>query len=153
MDFFETETFRVRFSETDMAGIVHFSQILRWAENAEGAFFREHDIPFVEKNGNLLSGWPRVRVQADFLAPARYDDCIRVRIRPQNIPADDACALSWEFEVVRVSDNSENAIARGEWTSVYAEADTSTGKLRSCRQIPAALKKILKNFQKRLTDD
>jgi acyl-CoA thioesterase FadM len=31
---------RVQFAETDMAGIVHFSNYFRWMEEVEHAFFR-----------------------------------------------------------------------------------------------------------------
>lgn len=146
MDFYVSESFRVRFSETDMAGVVHFSQILRWAENAEGEFFRKHGIPFVDKDGEMLSGWPRVRVQADFLAPARYDDCIRVRIRPKTLPAENSSSLTWEFEAERVSETSGQIIARGEWTSVYASICPASGRLCSGQGIPEKLKKVLKSL-------
>lgn len=143
MDFYTSEPFRVRFSETDMAGIVHFTQILRWAENAEGEFFRIHEIPFVCKNGETLSGWPRVRVRADFLAPARYDDQIRVRIRPKTLIDENTSAISWEFEVVRIA-GREEVIARGDWVSVYASINPVSGELRAERKIPENLKKILR---------
>ena len=38
-----TITRRVEFSETDMAGIVHFSNFCRYMEHAEHAFFRSLD--------------------------------------------------------------------------------------------------------------
>lgn len=145
MNFYISEPFRVRFSETDMAGVVHFSQILRWAENAEGEFFRHLGIPFVERSGEMLTGWPRVRIQADFLAPARYNDCIRVRIRPQTLADEKTSALTWEFEVVCIKEESEQIIARGRWTSVYANINPTNGKLCAGKGIPESLKNILKN--------
>lgn len=151
MDFHILEPFRVRFSETDSAGIVHFSNILRWAENAESDFFRQNGFAFVEKKeAGTLSGWPRVRVRVDFLAPARYDDLICVKIRPMSVPAENSVALNWEFEVAVLPKNEnseERLIANGNWTSVYASINTLDGIVRSEKEIPPNFRKFL-NFIK-----
>lgn len=151
MNFHILEPFRVRFSETDSAGIVHFSNILRWAENAESDFFRRNGFAFVEKKeAGTLSGWPRVRLRADFLAPARYDDLIRVKIRPTSVPAENSVALDWEFEVAVLpqdADSEERLIARGDWTSVYASIRVHEGTLRSEKEIPSDFRNFL-NFTK-----
>lgn len=146
MDFYVSAPFRVRFSETDMAGIVHFSQILRWAENAEGEFFREAGIAFIKKTAGTLSGWPRVNIRADFLAPARYDDTICVRIRPKFLPEKNASSICWEFEVVKIGE-TEQIIARGSWVSVCADIELQTGMLRAGKKIPEELKKVLIFFK------
>lgn len=151
MDFHVLEPFHVRFSETDLAGIVHFSNILRWAENAESDFFRQNGFAFVEKKeAGMLSGWPRVRIHADFLAPARYDDLICVKIRPTSVPAENTVALNWEFEVSVLPKNENSAvklIARGSWTSVYASINSLDGTVRAEKEIPADFKNFL-NFTK-----
>lgn len=150
MDFHTLETFRVRFAETDSAGVVHFSNILRWAENAESDFFRQNGFAFVEsKETGTLSGWPRVRVQADFLAPARYDDAICVRIRPCGVPAEDSVALNWEFEIAALPSKNtpeERLIARGSWTSVYANINTRNGTIRAEEKIPEKFRNFLKKI-------
>lgn len=147
MEFYVSEPFGVRFSETDMAGIVHFSQILRWAENAEGEFFRKHGLALVSEDAGMLSGWPRVRVEASFLAPLRCGDCVCVKIRPHSLPAEGSVALHWMFEVVCMRDGREQVAARGSWTSVYASINSVSGELRSQSEIPAELKKVLKIFK------
>ncbi|MCD8284467.1 MAG: acyl-CoA thioesterase [Opitutae bacterium] len=146
--------FRVRFAETDMAGVVHFSQILRWAENAESDFFRCRGVDFATVAGGKLRGFPRVKLQAEFVAPARYDDRIVVKIRPLLSGRDGgekSSAISWEFVIVAARgdngggcDNVE--IARGRWTSVYAEADVAAGTLRRVRELPAEIVRALSEF-------
>lgn len=144
MNFYISEPFRVRFSETDMAGVVHFTQFFRWAENAESEFFRVHKIPFVCKNGETLSGWPRVHARADFFVPAHYGDCIRACIRPKKPVNENTSAICWEFEIRRIeTDGSEKLLARGEWVSVYATMNFKSGILRAEQTIPEALKKVL----------
>src|SRR6516164_335429 len=57
-----TYTRRVQFSDTDMAGIVHFANFYRFMEEAEHEMFRSLGFKIVEKqpDGSVL-GWPRVQ--------------------------------------------------------------------------------------------
>ena len=82
---FET-TRRVEFCETDMAGIVHFSNFYRWMEQAEHAYFRSLDLTIVnhQPNGQTF-GWPRVSCSCRFEAPARYNDILTVKLYVQRI--------------------------------------------------------------------
>lgn len=135
-------------SETDAAGLVHFSHFLRWAEDAEGDFFRKNGLTVFGKTaaGTRL-GFPRVSVGADFRAPARYADRIRVRIRPRAFPRPEARSIEWQFEILRVEDGGAGTtlLAAGTWTSVFAEI-SADGKTVSARALPddvvAAVKKL-----------
>lgn len=79
-------TRRVEFCETDMAGIVHFSNFYKWMEQAEHAFFRTLGLTIVSHlpDGSTL-GWPRVSAQCRFEAPARYEDLIDVLLTVQRV--------------------------------------------------------------------
>ena len=70
----------VEFCETDMAGIVHFSNFFRYMESAEHAFLRslEHD-PHSHVDG-LETGWPRVNATCDYRRPVRFGDTLTIRI-------------------------------------------------------------------------
>ena len=50
---------RVEFSETDMAGIVHYSNFFRHMEAAEHAFFRSLGYSVVTTQTDPPRGWPR----------------------------------------------------------------------------------------------
>jgi acyl-CoA thioester hydrolase len=73
-------TRRVEFIDTDMAGIVHFTNFFRYMEQAEAEFFRSegHSLALT-KNGSGV-GWPRVAASASFKAPAYHNDVLDVRI-------------------------------------------------------------------------
>ncbi len=77
---------RVEFSQTDMAGIVHFSNYYKWMEELEHDFFRAHGLSIMERqpDGNYI-GWPRVNASCHFLAPSRYDDRIEGRLTLERI--------------------------------------------------------------------
>lgn len=140
MKYHVLEDFHVRFSETDAAGVVHFSNFLRWAENAEGDFFRKNGLSLIVKDdAGAHIGWPKVNVFTNFKAPARYADCIRVKIRPQETPSPSAHGIAWEFIVCRVEkDGAEAVLAEGGWKSVFAVIDAS-GKIRLGDGIPASV--------------
>jgi hypothetical protein len=50
---------RVEFSETDMAGIMHYSNFFRFMETAEHAFYRSLGHSVVMKEVDPPLGWPR----------------------------------------------------------------------------------------------
>jgi YbgC/YbaW family acyl-CoA thioester hydrolase len=70
---------RVQFGETDMAGIVHFSWMFRYMEEAEHAAWRAAGLSIAEKDGEL--GWPRVAASFDFRSPLRFEDEFEVVVR------------------------------------------------------------------------
>jgi acyl-CoA thioester hydrolase len=63
---------RVQFSETDLAGIAHFSVFFRFMEEAEHALWRAAGLSIgaAEKTG----GWPRVSAAFDYKSPLRFED-------------------------------------------------------------------------------
>ncbi len=72
---------RVAFSDTDMAGIVHFANYYRYMEEAEHGFFRSLDLSIMMRAGkDVMIGWPRVSSQCNYEAPARYDDVVDIHV-------------------------------------------------------------------------
>ena len=65
---------RVEFSETDAAGIVHFSNFFRYMEAAEHAFVRSlgHSVKLDDFDPPL--GFPRVHADCDYRAPLRFEE-------------------------------------------------------------------------------
>src|SRR5258705_5718608 len=63
---------RVQFSETDLAGIAHFSAYFRFMEEAEHALWRAAGLSIgaAEKTG----GWPRVAAAFDYKSPLRFEE-------------------------------------------------------------------------------
>ena len=63
-------TITIPFHDTDMAGIVHFSNFLRYCERVEHEFLSAHNIPVI----SATTGWPRVSCNIDYRAPLRLHD-------------------------------------------------------------------------------
>lgn len=74
-------TRRVEFCETDMAGIVHFSQFALWMEQAEHEFLRSRGLSVVDyqADGSKIS-WPRLMCACEFHAPVRFEDEVTVKL-------------------------------------------------------------------------
>ena len=70
----------VEFSETDMAGIVHFSNYAKYLEAAEHRFFRSIGYSIVAAPTDPRVGWPRVHVEFDFKKPLRFEDEIEIHL-------------------------------------------------------------------------
>ena len=79
-------TRRVQFSETDMAGIVHFSQFYKMMEEAEHAFLRAVGLTVMEhRPDGTVVGWPRVSAKCGFKAPAFFEDELDIEVTVRRI--------------------------------------------------------------------
>jgi len=107
-----TSTFRqrrrVEFYETDMAGIVHFSNFFRFMESTEHAFFRSlglhlhHEGPDGESSGGM-SGWARAAASCEFRAPLMYMDEVEIEL---TVREKRSSTISYDFEFTRVADRN-----------------------------------------------
>ncbi|MGV3772175.1 MAG: acyl-CoA thioesterase [Verrucomicrobiales bacterium] len=73
-------TRRVEFSETDMAGIVHFSNFFRYMETAEHGFYRSLGYSVVLDQFDPPLGFPRVSAACDYKKPLRFEDMLEIHL-------------------------------------------------------------------------
>lgn len=69
---------RVYYEDTDMAGIVYYANYLRYIERARSDWVREIGIDQSQMKAEGVVFAVR-RVEADYIAPAVFDDCLEVR--------------------------------------------------------------------------
>lgn len=79
----------IPFADTDMAGVVHYSRLLRYAEEAEHALYAQLGIPIC----NQEIGWPRLHLEATYLAPVYFGDCLEIHLTLIQMGAS---SLSWK---------------------------------------------------------
>jgi acyl-CoA thioester hydrolase len=103
---------RVEFSETDMAGIVHYSNFFRYMEAAEHAFFRSLGFSVAARPDGPQVGWPRVHATCDYFRPLRFEDEFEVRLR---VAEKRSKALVYDFSFARLngSEGGKEEVARG----------------------------------------
>jgi len=111
---------RVEFGETDMAGIMHFSNFFRYMEVAETAFLRSRGLSVALVHGPEKLGFPRVSASCDYLKPARFEDVIEVAVTLEKIGRK---SLNFAFEFRCGGD----LLAKGEITSVCCRKSESGG--------------------------
>src|SRR2546430_6700593 len=73
-------TRRVEFSDTDMAGIMHYSNFFRFMETAEHGFYRSLGFSVVMAETAPRLGWPRVHAACDYKKPLRFEDRVEIHL-------------------------------------------------------------------------
>jgi acyl-CoA thioester hydrolase len=71
---------RVEFVETDMAGIMHFSNFFRHMEFAEQAFLRSRGLSVAWHEADMRVGFPRVAASCEFLKPVKFEDVLEIAV-------------------------------------------------------------------------
>lgn len=128
---------RVQFSDTDMAGIMHFANFFRYMEETEHAFFRSIGLSVhMEDSGSLIS-WPRVHAECDYKAPLRFEDEFEVRLVVRE-KRDKALVFDFQF----LKPNSEVEFARGSVTAVCVTVNREAGTMRAVSIPPAISQQI-----------
>lgn len=113
---------RVEFRDTDAAGIVHFSVFFPMMEEAEHAALRHLGLSVLHPTGDDTHlTWPRVSAQCDYLAPARFEDQLRIDVSVTKIGTSSVTygfAFQREVSPQRAGEGSATLIARGSVTAV-----------------------------------
>jgi acyl-CoA thioester hydrolase len=124
---------RVEFSETDMAGIVHYSNFFRYMESAEHAFFRSLGFSIVTRDVDPPVGWPRVHASCDYVAPLRFEDEIEIHLL---VTGKKSKSLSYEFRFRKLNGAEPIEVARGALTVVCVRHE---GNRMKAATIPATI--------------
>jgi acyl-CoA thioester hydrolase len=111
-------TRRVEFFETDMEGIMHFSNFFRFMETAEHAFFRSLGYSVVLSRNGMMLCLPRVHAECDYTAPLRFEDEVQIHLLVQKKTRR---SLTYQFRFRRLSGSAAEEVARGRLTVVCAE--------------------------------
>ena len=67
---------KVTFSDTDAAGVAHFTSIQKYIENAEHTFFESRGVFSLDRGYS----WPRVSVEIRYLAPLRFREEFEINL-------------------------------------------------------------------------
>lgn len=135
-------TRRVEFSDTDAAGIMHFSAFFRFMEQAEHDLLRAQDLSVVmsdevtQSGGGKLS-WPRVHAHCDYRAPAHYEDVVDIEVTLTRL-GEKSASYSFRFT------SGGRELATGEITSVCCRI--VAGQPPQSVEIPAWFRKQLLPF-------
>jgi len=123
---------RIEFYETDMAGIVHFSNFFRFMEATEHAFFRSLGLSLHQDDGRRMTGWARVQASCEYQAPLCYQDEVEIELR---VREKTSSSLAYDFVFRRVDEASATAaepeIARGSLQVVHVARERGETRMRA----------------------
>lgn len=129
----------VEFAETDLAGIMHFSNYLRFVESAEHAFFRALGCGVLTTDGATHHGWPRIDLTCRYFSPARFEQTLEVGLRLAEIRTS---GLSYGFWIFHAGAPHRTLLAAGSTAIVHASFNPATGAMRKA-PIPSAVRRAL----------
>lgn len=136
---------RVGFAETDMAGIVHFTNVFRMMESAEHAFFRSLGFSIVTEIEREHYGWPRVHASCDYFQPLKFEDVVTVVLMVRNMTER---SIEYGFRLTC----GERKIAQGMFKTVCVQRDEVSGGMRAV-PIPLAVREAIEIAPAEMLDD
>ena len=134
-----TKRRRVQFAETDMAGVLHFSNYYSYMEEIEHAFWRSLDLTVYHPDAGPSLSWPRVATGCEYSAPLHFEDEVDLALRVTKVGQK---SLSYEVEFRR----SGERCATGRVTAVCCM--TKPGSFAPT-PIPAAIRARLEGGDRR----
>ena len=126
---------RVQFAETDLAGIVHFSNMFRYLDEAEHALWRDAGLSIVQSGSDI--GWPRLNAALEFRNPLRFEEEFEVWVRIAELKTR---TIEYEFTLVR----GKSVIAVGTMTSICVRRQPD-GTMRAA-EIPSEVAEKLEPY-------
>ena len=127
-------TRRVEFSDTDMAGIVHFSAFFRYFETVEHAFIRSLGFSVVLPGVEPPMGFPRVHAACDYRRPLRFEDLVELHLL---VAEKSRRKLTYQIRFRRLEPGPVEEVAVGRLVVVCVQK-TAEGGMRAV-DIPEAL--------------
>jgi acyl-CoA thioester hydrolase len=128
---------RVQFAETDLAGIVHFSVMFLYMEEAEHAMWRAAGSSIADPASDFA--WPRLSASLEFRNPLRFEEEFDVQLR---ISALKTRIIEYACTIVR----GDTVIARGSMTAACARKQPD-GTMKAA-ELPPDIVERLKNVSR-----
>src|SRR5580700_12334962 len=116
-----TSRLQVQWADVDIAGIMYFAAYSRFAEYAEMQLFADLGFPYESVFADYGFWLPRVRVEAEYHAPACMSDWLRMRTHIDRVGAS---SVRWQTVVF----NERTGEAGAALTLIVAAIDAVTKK-------------------------
>lgn len=96
-----TSTFRVRWVDTDIAGVMHFSNFLRYFEACEEEFYRSLGMAWNVVREKYKIMLPRIEAYCEYKSACRFDDQIEVTLKVREVQTK---TITYDFKLIRKHD-------------------------------------------------
>jgi len=131
---FKTERI-VEFADTDMAGILHFSNYFRYMEAVEHAFFRSLGLSVHTGSESGAAGAARIEAECSYRKPLCYEDVVELHLLVKEMRT-----KSIVYQVVFRKAGEE--MARGSMVVVFVAKTGPDGSLDAVPIPPAAAARL-----------
>jgi 4-hydroxybenzoyl-CoA thioesterase/acyl-CoA thioester hydrolase len=91
-------TRRVEFSDTDMAGIMHFARFFHYMEQVEHEFLRSRGLSVIMHWEGQDLGFPRVSSKCDYEMPVRFQEVIDITLDMKKLGTK---SITYEFRFAK----------------------------------------------------
>lgn len=135
---------RVDFSQTDAAGIMHFSTYFTFMEAAEAALFRQLGLSLLWNDAGKTHGFPRIDCQCRFRKPVAFDSLVRTEMFIEQILSG---RIRYSF---RFLDEKGNLCAEGKMTTACAIRNAN-GDLEGA-MLPDSVRERLENWKNQVAE-
>ncbi len=136
---------RVEFADTDVAGIMHFSNFFRFMEVTEHAFFRSLGFSVFPtddaKHGAPDVGWPRIHVSADYKSPLQFEEEVEIELLVKEIGKQ---KIEYLFRFWKNPDSDAERVlaATGRFVVICVKFDKETRAMKAV-SIPGEIREMI----------
>jgi YbgC/YbaW family acyl-CoA thioester hydrolase len=145
---------RVEFADTDVAGIMHFSNFFRFMEVCEHAFIRSLGFsvhpPGIGNQGLDSAaevGWPRVHVSCDYRKALKFEEEVEIELVVVGVKKR---TIDYRFSFWKDpqgnGDSERVLAATGSFTVLCVAWDKESGEMKAA-EIPAEMRGKLEQIQ------
>ena len=130
---------RVEFGDTDMAGIVHFSNFFRYMEAAETDFLLSLglNVAWADAGGDRY-GFPRVSAACDYHRPARFGDRLDIAVVVEHVGTK---SVRYRFEFAHAG----TPVATGRTTAVFCRKHGGAESSIEALELPERVRTLLES--------
>ena len=119
---------QVEFCDTDMAGIMHFSNFFRFMEVAEHAFYRSLGFGVYPEAIEGQVGWPRVHASCDYKRPLRFEETVEIHLLVREKKSK---TITYTFIFRKSEGGKMIEVARGSIIAVAVRIDKATRRMKA----------------------
>ena len=96
------QSFLVRWVDTDIAGVMHYSNFLRYFEACEEEFYRSLGITLSAIRDRYRIMLPRIEAHCQYKAACRFDDQFEVSLRVRDVGEK---TITYDFQLLTTEDS------------------------------------------------
>ena len=102
----------VAFSDTDLAGIVHFARFFPYMEDCEHAFYRsmEQSVHKMSDGDGGWVGWPRIHASCDYRKPLRFENELEIELLVARVASK---TIDYRFQFHKLEGETSTVVAVG----------------------------------------